>query len=720
MCLDAVTIKHYIDLSAWVDLDTQNLTAASLSDVARIALLHEFGGVWADATTVCNIALDEWLPDVLQEGFFAFEVLPFPQEGRPISSWFLAAEVGNKLIGKWAHRVRLYWQAREETDDYFWLHHLFFELLEQDAIAARDWGRVPRLSASGPHSVQFSIGFDTAWDRAKELVDWTVPLFKLTYRCQPEALRHGSFLWHLFNTCAADLSVQSDEAESGEGRGRSCALLSVSTQNRGDHVQVLAARALMERIGLKVGYHLDRDNEIRSASALPAEISNLPILMNGWHKTNRKEWPPNAALSPVFLGFHIRLFQCPELLSEEAIDYYRKHGPVGCRDVYTHKLLQSKGVESFVSHCLSLIFSRRLDVPSSQTETFVVSRDERILDVIPKDLGPVTFVNHYSETTNFEENLATTIELLERYRSKAKLIITTLLHCALPAIAMGIPVVVLYPHNNESGHASDLERLGSLSRLVRIYHFDNEDEIDWRGHVVDVSARKLQIIEEFLKLSRKWNSTPPPIGPIAPSASLPVPSRNVWVERRREHKGLQEQPAALSEKWGQLQSYRPEWAERAEVAAGMIPSGVSLLEVGAGAGDLEALVTNRTRYVGTDLNPVNPGYQKLNIDSDMLPEDDFDYAVCLGVFEYLHQPRLAAVKLCRGTKNIIVSYCCRMGCTKDTFAAVRRARGWLTDFSKQEFEALFLSRGFMKIEEQTFNSAEDFEQFVFHFRKLDG
>ena len=44
-CLDATSIERYVSLRQYVDLSRQSVTAASLSDILRIALLHEFGGV---------------------------------------------------------------------------------------------------------------------------------------------------------------------------------------------------------------------------------------------------------------------------------------------------------------------------------------------------------------------------------------------------------------------------------------------------------------------------------------------------------------------------------------------------------------------------------------------------------------------------------------------------------------------------------------------------
>jgi mannosyltransferase OCH1-like enzyme len=60
-CVDSSTVSKYVDFSTYIDLNQQAITAPSLSDILRVLLLHEYGGVWVDATTFCNVPLDEWL-----------------------------------------------------------------------------------------------------------------------------------------------------------------------------------------------------------------------------------------------------------------------------------------------------------------------------------------------------------------------------------------------------------------------------------------------------------------------------------------------------------------------------------------------------------------------------------------------------------------------------------------------------------------------------------
>jgi hypothetical protein len=211
-------------------------------------------------------------------------------------------------------------------------------------------------------------------------------------------------------------------------------------------------------------------------------------------------------------------------VDETALAHYKKWEPIGCRDSYTQSLLQSKGIKTYLSHCLTLSFPKRTKDSSSQKEIIVISRDRRILDYLPKSLGPVSFVTHYSGSGDFEENMASAIALLDYYRKKAKLIITTMLHAANPAIALGIPVVMFYPLNTEAGHQSDRERFSSLADLVPIYSFNELENVNWSGNLVKIGMLKLKLREAFFSRSKIWASEKAkPIGPIASTSILPPP-----------------------------------------------------------------------------------------------------------------------------------------------------------------------------------------------------
>ena len=440
-----------------------------------------------------------------------------------LSSWFLAAEPGCPAIAEWARAVYDYWSARETADDYFWFHRLFRSVCESNLRVARLWERIPKISADGPHRIQH-LGMLSDAATTAPAVNWSTPCFKLTYRYDQAAAGPDCLLRRLIGLDDAPPRNEERPGEEAPARDPSdLASLSVSTENLGDHIQAqLAGLELLARFGLSPRIALDRDFELRSAPGLDPERSH-PILLNGWFKRDSSEWPPHPRLEPIFLGFHIRLFQSPSLMSGESLAYYRAHQPIGCRDRHTAQLLSANGVEAYESHCLTLTFPRRVRA-ASQAEVFVVSRDERLLQALPASLGPFTSLLHYTGDTDFARNLARARKLLEVYRDRARLIVTSLLHCAMPALALGIPVVMFYPMNSPEGHASDRERFSSLENLIRIWRFDEMDDVDWSPVPPDVGAIKLALIDDLsARLETMGLGGVRTLGPIAEASVLPAP-----------------------------------------------------------------------------------------------------------------------------------------------------------------------------------------------------
>jgi hypothetical protein len=535
--LDLTDLRLLLDLP---DLRGKQITPTSFSDLARIMLLHEFGGVWADATLLCRRPLESWLPAQMHSGFFAFDR---PGGSRPLSSWFLAAHEGNELVGRWCAAVLDYWRQRDRSDDYFWFHHLFAQLHQRDATVRQVWARTPKLSAEPCHQV-LRVGFDNADPAAIAAVtQQQTPMLKLEHRHDPDLLHRDCLLSRLINpqpdpVLPPRLLLPPREAESPAP----LASLKVKTENLGDHVQILSARRVIERLWHEPTTYIDRDDEIASLPTLPPANDPLPIVMNGWFKTNRREWPPHPRLLPAFVAFHIRRHQCPELLAEPALAYYRTHGPVGCRDTHTRDLLREHGIDAHLTHCLTLTNPRRLPTSHEPDQVLVVSRDQRIVERLPGHLKNATFVCHYSGSSDFHANVASAAALLERYRSTARLIVTTLLHCALPAMAMCIPVVMIYPINSDNGHKSDRERLSSLAELTTIHMPDAATlkRVDWHPAPRLVGQAKLLALTGFAQATARWNRPLLPLPwSLAPADVLPVttqPPRPAWPAQSRWEK----------------------------------------------------------------------------------------------------------------------------------------------------------------------------------------
>lgn len=120
------------------------------------------------------------------------------------------------------------------------------------------------------------------------------------------------------------------------------ALLSYGTQNLGDPIQSLAAKQFLPR----VDFFVDRDRMPDSA-----DRGDAFLFANGWFSHAPQNFPPPSNLHPFWISLHLAQ---PEMLSERFLDHLRERAPIGCRDTVTLGRLQSYGITSYFSACLTL------------------------------------------------------------------------------------------------------------------------------------------------------------------------------------------------------------------------------------------------------------------------------------------------------------------------------------------------------------------------------
>lgn len=180
--LDRTSLDMFIPPDRLYRILSTNASHAALSDLIRLELLHRYGGVWADATTICAKPLDGWLNQCARQGFFAFDR---PGPNRMISTWFLAAHRGSYIVELWREAAARYWHERIVCDDYLWIHNLFGQIYETDVHFQSIWNSVPKISAV--HSFHFSPNaqalYESPTSAHKEgLLSPPVPVFKLTHK----------------------------------------------------------------------------------------------------------------------------------------------------------------------------------------------------------------------------------------------------------------------------------------------------------------------------------------------------------------------------------------------------------------------------------------------------------------------------------------------------------------------------------------------------------
>ncbi|MGR3371527.1 MAG: capsular polysaccharide synthesis protein [Pseudooceanicola nanhaiensis] len=191
--LDRAGLKDFLPPDVWARVDASTAPPEAFSDIVRLELLTRYGGVWADATTLCAQPLDEWIDRAAKPGFFA---LASPGGSRPLASWFLAAKQGDYIVATWRHAMEDYWRDRQTRDDYFWVHNLFGQLLERDPKFAALWDQAETISAR--HAFHFApeakrLKASAPADLARQLANPPAPVFKLTHKFRRSPKRGSLF-----------------------------------------------------------------------------------------------------------------------------------------------------------------------------------------------------------------------------------------------------------------------------------------------------------------------------------------------------------------------------------------------------------------------------------------------------------------------------------------------------------------------------------------------
>ncbi len=128
-----VHIVTYENYSSYVDIEKNIIdkheagliSKTHFSDILRLALLYQYGGIWIDATI---LLMDYGLPDyVYKLPLFMYKLPATMDEGyydpRKFSSWFMAAQKENAVIGM-TYKVLNYYWSEEKTYPYFLMHYV--------------------------------------------------------------------------------------------------------------------------------------------------------------------------------------------------------------------------------------------------------------------------------------------------------------------------------------------------------------------------------------------------------------------------------------------------------------------------------------------------------------------------------------------------------------------------------------------------------------------
>ncbi len=351
--------------------------------------------------------------------------------------------------------------------------------------------------------------------------------------------------------------------------------------NLGDYTQTLAAAGLIARhTGLQfvgdpdlVDVVKELAGRVRTELQVPSppttvhlvevlqEASTLQALpeptwafLYGWYQHRTFSADPglrlNPALRPIFLSFHLAE---PEALTQHAVEYLRRYGPVGCRDWQTVALLRTAGVPAFFSGCLSTTVDTAFPRPDRARSGTVF--------VDPADPGRVPDgapLRHQDRQQLRTATLAAGLRLaaadVAAYGTDYSEVVTSRLHSYLAARAFGCRVRFEPANRSDVSYGGLLElddaafdamREGLLAKSSAVLGWladgAGEDEVysRWR----QLCARDVAEAERFLDdFELRPHALP------QPSPPAPLASRLVVVDAPyRSERGVQELLSSLAE-----------------------------------------------------------------------------------------------------------------------------------------------------------------------------
>ena len=238
--------------------------------------------------------------------------------------------------------------------------------------------------------------------------------------------------------------------------------------NVGDNIQSLAAKQFLPQV----------DTFLKREKLGEYQEEPIKLIMNGWFTHNIHHWVPSEHIIPLFVSFHMNNTAAPFMLSEKGIAYLKKHQPIGCRDMFTVDTLNAKGIEAYFTGCLTLTLDsykvadserggaiyivdplygyntykkvtydyKRFLRSVQNGKIFQLGKRKKHLDkFLDKELQ-VKAIHIEQEppagTYTEAEKFAMAEDLLHKY-ARAKLVITSRIHCALPCLALGTPVIFI-------------------------------------------------------------------------------------------------------------------------------------------------------------------------------------------------------------------------------------------------------------------------------------
>jgi len=232
----------------------------------------------------------------------------------------------------------------------------------------------------------------------------------------------------------------------------------INLANSGDEIQSIAGVQFLPC----VNHFVDREIGLPRAEGF--------LWGNAWW--GKFELPlTSARLNITLVAAHFNDMSLIEKNIEWFRGYVRENGPIGARDTGTLEGLKELGIPAYFSACMTLMMSIRNPTRNMRgRRIFVVDVNSAHLPVKVLSDPDVEFITanypRYNNTVTRLERFEYAFSILDKYAQDARLVITSRIHSALPAIALGVPVIFVDSPKLPGGGGN---RTAGLLDLFHVY-----------------------------------------------------------------------------------------------------------------------------------------------------------------------------------------------------------------------------------------------------------
>lgn len=301
-------------------------------------------------------------------------------------------------------------------------------------------------------------------------------------------------------------------------------------KNIGDYIQSIAAQQFLPQ-----NSNYDYIEKEQLADIHLSEPTK--VIMNAWYMWHPDKWPPtDENIIPLLTSMHISPLVADEMLGKRGKEYLMRYGPVGCRDTGTMETLNQHNIPNYFSGCLTLTLGRSYNYNPKKDKIIFVDpyfppiryiKDNKtqynprnIIKAFFSFLKSPSIVHHLTKKKFFKgrfkiqtyynasifyhsysnlfsnevlekadyishmvsvhenvsqaELFATADNLLKEY-SQARYVVTSRIHCALPCLGIGTPVIFVLDKvmNDAQNSFAAPGRFGGLLEFFRIAKYNN-------------------------------------------------------------------------------------------------------------------------------------------------------------------------------------------------------------------------------------------------------